>query len=127
MKIAIEKTMVLSTGHISSEDNDLLSKTIKHVKGKITKHPYTERDYPYKVVDHGDGYIIYVPTGTYFSESNSEGYITKLEPSDWDIIVLKGFSSAFKKILNLAISNDCCWVNLDAGADIYEDLEEFEW
>ena len=121
MKRTIEKTLVLSTGHISQKDADALEATI--VQSKIGRFD----PYPFKVVDHGEGWMIHVPDNVRFTSSNSESYITSLDSDYNDLIVLKEFTPEFGKLLNIAQDNKCHWINLDRDVETEEDLTTFEW
>jgi len=103
----IEKMLVVSTGHISPQDERLL-----HYKV-----------YPYSCLARDEGYILYINEEEPISISNSEDFITEIKMHD----NLKRFSPEFRKILKIAQEKECIWVMFDRDGQIYDDLKEFDW
>lgn len=121
----IEKTLVLSTGHLTLKDSELLDETAKNRADDTGMFPY-----PHKTLDHGNGFIIYVPS-EFKIKRNSEHYIEKLDKGtpqpaeDWDR--LDGFSESFKDLLSLAQEMNCCWINFDTDVEADSDLPYYNW
>ena len=98
-KHEFETTLVLSTGHITTHDDDLL---------KIA-------DQELLVVSYTYGYLVYVASGDYDFE-------------DWvDTATRLGYSAAFVGLMKLAHKLKCAWLKLDADGPLRDDLPKFEW
>ena len=100
MKLEIEKILVLSTGHISLEDNERLTVTTRGCgKESFTVHT------------HDNGFRVQV--NLFFSEDLEQMYA--------------GFSSGFVKCMMLAFINDCEWINFDSDGPTFDFLHTYNW
>ena len=100
MKLEIEKTLVISTGHISLEDNEKLA--------------FASRGYDtesFIVHPHDNGFKIQV--NLFFSEDLEQMYA--------------GFSSGFVKCMMFAFINDCTCINFDSDGPSFDFLPKYEW
>ena len=103
-KYEFQKTLVVSTAHISSTDNTALS-----VEGVSKKW-----DVPILIVDSFRyGFNIHID-------------LDKDEPKvedgpNWP------YSDALKKLIQLARSLDCDYLKLDRDGETYDGLETFDW
>jgi len=103
-KYEIQKTLVVSTAHISSADNTALS-----VEGVSKKW-----DVPVLIVDpFSYGFYIYVNLDK--DEPRVE------DKTDWP------YSKALKKLIQLARKLGCPYLKLDRDGETYEGLETFDW
>ena len=103
-KYEIQKVLVVSTGHITADDNN-----------SLLHYPYNPQDLSHSlIVDSFEyGYNIYV---------NLDKNEPKIEDSpDWN------YSDALKKLMQLARSLGCTYLKLDRDGETYDDLESFEW
>lgn len=103
MEREIQKMLVVSTAHISKDDNFILS-TFGDAGGPTC---LVVDQYPY-------GYIVWV--GSY---SSDEDYPVQ--------IVNEGMSKEFIALMELAEQLDCEYLKVDADGPIYDDLPTFEW
>jgi hypothetical protein len=100
MKLEIQKTLVISTGHITEKDNELL--------GIFCRTP--DEDLPLIVDDVDQGWKIH----TDIIEIN--------------ILDIRGtFSNGFLNCLLLGYLNNCQWVNIDSDGPIYDFLQTYKW
>jgi len=101
MELEIQKTLVVSTAHMTERDDVLLDEYIRNP-------PSTSL-----TVDKVDfGWKIHVET---FTESPI------------NIFKELGFSDGFVKCILLGFINDCEWVNFDCDGPIYYFLPRYEW
>ena len=103
MELEIEKTLVLSTAHITKKDDNLLQKCSNS----------TQDELPPLVVD-----IIQCGCKVLVNANDFGVYLE-------DIIRL--FSEGFVKCLMLAYVYDCTWLNLDADGPILDFLPQYNW
>ena len=101
MKLEIEKTLVLSTEHISMDDNEKLVLLTRDCR----------IDDCLKVHAHDNGFRVKVDL--YFSEDLEKMYA--------------GFTAGFIKSIMFAYINDCVWVNFDSDGSSYDFLPKYEW
>jgi hypothetical protein len=100
MKLEIQKTLVISTGHITKEDDRLLHVHCNTPNGNL----------PLIVDEDIHGWKVH----TDILETNLED--------------MRGqFSIDFLNCLMLAYLNDCQWINFDGDGPIYETLQIHEW
>jgi hypothetical protein len=100
MKLEIQRTLVLSTGHITEKDGKMLDVFVKTLDQNI----------PLIVDAAVDGWRVHTD-------------ILELNLMD----ILKQFSSSFLKCLLLAYINDCEWINFDADGLVNDFMEQHEW
>jgi hypothetical protein len=101
MKLEIEKTLVISTEHISTGDNEKLVLLTRDcgIDDCLTVHA------------HDNGFRVKVDL--YFSEDLEKMYA--------------GFSAGFVKCMMFAYINDCAGVNFDSDGSSYDFLPKYEW
>jgi len=100
-KLEFNKELVLSTGHITGNDDKLLN--------TFTSSELCVYDYEY-------GYRIAV------FEYNDELFQKSLQ-----VIMEEGYSESFCTLLLLAKEQKCQWLRLDCDGMVYDQLETFEW
>ncbi len=114
MKREIESMLVISTKHIPQSDSEMLTKEgfitdypIKMNKGKLFRDPILI------VILYEEGYIIYVAP----------------PPFPWEACDKfdEHYSETLKKLMRLALENECKYLKLDRDGYEYEDLETFNW
>jgi len=100
-KPEIEKSLVVSTAHISEQDKDHLETEAE------TNTAPTLVVYKYEY-----GYIIFV--GSSIEEIIDDG-------------LTETYSLALCNLIKLAKDNGCTYLKLDCDGIIYEDLKTFDW
>jgi len=101
MRLEIEKTLVISTEHISTGDNEELVLLTRNcgIDDCLT------------VYDHDNGFRVKVDL--YLSTNLEKMYA--------------GFTAGFIKSIMFAYINDCAWVNFDSDGPSYNFLPKYEW
>ena len=127
MKVIKELTMVLSTGHITKKDNDLLQDTYDNRYNEdMNLRMFTP--YPFKIMHHEEGWVIYIPQELELRGNNAHEYLKQIYGNQiLREFLMPEFSEAFIDVLKLAQEQDCCWINFDSGEQSYEDLTLFDW
>jgi hypothetical protein len=101
MQYETEKNLVMSTVHISEQDD-------KRLKNR--------EECPLVVYNYEYGYIIYVDLN---------------EKSDFDETIQQcenhGFSTGFIDLMKLARTNECAYLKLDCDGPEYKHLTRYEW
>ena len=129
MSYRIEKTLVLSTAHITEKDIALLGSTYNNIQEREENEPY-----PFTVIspDIAESWLIYVPEEAEFKEyTNSTSYMKDLledvlsDPIRDDLCVLKYFSTAFIEILHLTQKLGCTWLSFSYDETPRKDLKVF--
>ena len=100
MKLEFEKTIVVSTAHISQKDNELLKIEAEHIGDLLVVYHY---DYGFRIF-----------TGTPIDELVTQEVINK-------------YSSTFCALLRIAEKNNCDWLKLDCDGSLIEGLKRFYW
>jgi len=122
-----EVSLVLSTGHITEEDSKLLEKTVRN-RDVSKMCDVAPLPYPFKVIDHGEGWMIYIPQEAIIPSTNTESYIRSVAcEKDQEVYALPEFSRDFCNLLILAQKEECAWLNLDRDIETEEDLPVFDW
>ena len=107
----IEKSLVISTGHITKADMENLTVT--------DPHPY-----PYTVKETDYGVMIYITEDMELPpREQSVEFITDFEYEDW----MDEYSDEFMEILRIAKEQGCSWVHFDCDGTQYESLRLFDW
>ena len=108
MELEIAKILVLSTGHVTEQDMDLLR---------------VPNSYPYTTLNTGYGSMVYITTDMVIPIEQSVQFITD---GDYDEKIV-AFSKDFRRLLKLAQDKDCQWLHLDRDGDLHEELPQHEW
>lgn len=103
MEREIQKMLIVSTAHISKDDNEILG-TFGEPDGPMC---LIVDPYPY-------GYIVWI--GTYSGDEEYPGQIKD-----------EGLSDEFISLMELAEQLGCEYLKLDRDGPIYDDLPTFEW
>ena len=98
----IQTTMVVSTGHISMKDSNLLTRDAERRDGS---HTCAVDSFQY-------GFYIYIP-----EEDDSYSLIQKSEL----------YSDAFKNLIRIAREHSCQYLKLDRDGQTYPGLKTFDW
>lgn len=101
-----ETVLVLSTAHITAEDNEILKEGIDVPP---EKHPQV-------VMAYEPGFMVSAWHNFEDNPENLEAELLKL-----------GHSPAYINILKLARKAGCKWVNLDADASKFSFLPTYDW
>jgi hypothetical protein len=101
MEYEIERNLVVSTGHISQEDDVLL-----------TDEAETNLTPDLVVYKYEYGYLIYISDPL---DELIEGRIKK------------NYTEAFVNLLKLAKEQKCSYLKLDCDGQIYDNLPTFDW
>jgi len=109
MDLEIEKTLIISTSHITEKDMDKLTSL-------SPAYPYTLLITDYGVMLALPSYVKLPP------RSNSIAFITEIDFEEWT----DKYSDAFLEILRIAKEKECLWVNFDCDGSEY-DLPKFDW
>lgn len=96
----IEQTLVASTGHITSQDNDRLK-----VEGCTNTYPEMA------VYSYEYGYLIYV--GEF--------------PENEESLKNSKYSPQFIELLRIAYEHNCPYLKLDCDGPVYKNLATFDW
>lgn len=108
----IEKTLVLSTAHISSQTNDILQE-LKPSDFLQDAYDDDKEKLPFRfIANHHYGYIIFLSDSN--KEDESMKRILKKAPGIVPLIVY-------------AIEIGCTMINLDRDAEVIPNLPTFEW
>ena len=102
--LEIEKSLVVSTAHITKEDDELLTQETKE------ENIHDQLLYP-QAVDYG----YYIST------------IEELEPKMCDLLLETGYSPALLSLLRLAHEIGCQYLRLDRDGEIYDEFPQFDW
>lgn len=98
--MAVFNYMELSTAHISSNSAEFLNdEAMLRKAGMIA---YSKGD--------SEGWFVWVP------DDMSDGYYNK-----------KLIPESLWRCIEYASENNCCYLMLDASAEVIEDLPEYEW
>ena len=108
MELEIEKSLVVSTGHVTKKDMDLLE---------------VENSYPYTVHNHEYGAMVYIVKDMVIPVEQSVEFITE---GSYDEQIV-AFSRDFRRILRLAQQNDCTWLRLDCDGSELEGYHINDW
>lgn len=108
MDLEIAKTLVMSTGHVTEQDMNLL------------KDP---ESYPYTQIDAGYGFLLYIVTDMVIPVEQSVEFICDGHYTE----KLVAFSRDFRRLLKIAQDNDCQWLHLDCDGNIHEELPVHDW
>ena len=98
----IQTVMVISTGHISEKDNNLLTRDAERRDGS---HTCIVDSFQY-------GFYVNVP-----EKDDSYNSIQKSEL----------YSDAFKNLIRIAREHGCQYLKLDQDGQYYAGLEQFDW
>lgn len=108
----IERTLTLSTAHISSKTNDILQE-LKPSDFLQDAFDDDKNKLPFRfIANHHYGYIIFL------SDYNKEDESIKR-------VLLK--VPDLNPMIAFAVSKDCTMINLDRDAEVIPDLPTFEW
>lgn len=99
-KLYTNKVLDISTGHITENDNKLLTKD---------ECPVSAYKFTY-------GFLVNVPHN-----------IESVYKDTRKAIVVNGFSDAFQTVFELARKNQCDYIMFDCDGITYEDLPVFDW
>ena len=121
----VEKVLVLSTGHIKKQDNDLLLAFVE----RVNTLPHEERyrlngnlvEDSLDVLGYEFGFLL--PAHQHCCEARAPEEIAEFEQA----LVDYGFSTAFVALIRFAAELECKWLQLDADADVLEQLPRFTW
>ena len=110
--LEIEKNLVVSTGHITKKDDELLTKESEMLEEKETLF--------------SDSLELVV-----FPQPFDYGYYicTVEKLSDRDIKVMKkfGYSNALIDLIKLSHDNGCSFLKLDRDGKLYNELPIYDW
>lgn len=99
----IQRSLVVSTGHINKKDRDGIDFYAKSSVGSDEEHPYRIVVYIFEY-----GWLVWVDP--------------KFTSPDY-----KGFSPTFKKLIKLAKTHKCQYIRIDRDGPQYDGLEIFTW
>lgn len=99
-KFEIQKTLVVSTGHITQDDSKILAEAAN------------------------DGLTLGTLLITYDSEYWHILYLTTLTQSS---ARMAGLSTACRKWIKIAKDLGCDWIKFDRDGEVYEDYPTFDW
>ena len=114
----IEITLVVSTGHLTKEDNDLLEKGSAAIfspgKWGDNLRPYGTSALPVSVYPFHHGFIVHVheELGEPSFEKEVSGY---------------GLSEHFWNVLKAGKAHGATWVKFDCDGLLYDELPCFDW
>jgi len=100
MELQITKTLVVSIGHITEEEGELLEKRAWHPRRHFSGLSGSSG-----FISTGFGWRIYVGT-------------------EWDY---PGFSRELHLLAQLAIDNDCIWLEFDSDGPKLEGFAYYDW
>lgn len=107
-KIVIEKHMLVSTSHITKDDDK-----------KLLDHCAHNEKYSYLCADDYEyGFRVHVP----FNSLKNKKWTEFLQCMQRD-----GFSNTFMQLFDLARQHDCCYITLDCDGTEYDSLPTYEW
>lgn len=115
--VEIQKTLCLSTAHVSPEDIRLIEESVAESESRGTPCPGV-------LVVQNDDYCctIYINFDLYVGETESE-----TEDEYRQNVLDGGFSSEFFDLMRLASRLECDYLKLDADGDMVDDLRTFDW
>jgi hypothetical protein len=121
----VERTLVVSTAHITSRDNELLQALVERKNRLDLKERYRLtgnyiEDY-LDVLGYEHGFMI--PARQHYAECREPAEIACFEQSAVD----SGLSTAFVALIRVAAEEGYTWLQLDADADVVDSLPCFEW
>lgn len=110
MEREIFKTLVVSTGHMTIDDKDLLEENINRSESLGNADPvivYSTGEY---------GFMVYINL-----DENEPPVEEEMDAVGAD------YSKAFRKLIGIARDLGCRYLNLDCDGPEYDDLEKFDW
>jgi len=102
-KLEIYRVLVLSTAHVTFEDNEKLT--------ELALEDPADQDY--SVLDTGYGWLVQVLQQ--FTSEQKQAYREM------------GMSPEFVKLLDFAAQNDIQWLHFDRDGNAYEEFPQFDW
>ena len=108
MGLEIERSLVVSTGHVLQSDMELLEQ---------------ENSYPYTIHTTEYGAMVYIVKDMLIPTEQSVEFIC----DGHDIEKLVAFSRDFRRMLKLAQDNDCTWLRLDCDGSEVEGYHINDW
>jgi len=106
MKLDIDKTLNLSTAHITEQDNTLLLDVLEN------GHP----DAGWVIPLEDYGFMVFVPEG---NPEEVEQHVHGFKRV--------GMSEAFVNIYRLTAEQGCTWMRLDCDIPVVPELQQFDW
>jgi len=99
MELEFQKILVLSTAHLTEEDNDFLSNEeySENLDCVIDETPY--------------GWMVHI-------SKNKDELFSEVH---------RLLSENFRKAMELAFINDCDWVRFDCDGNVVEELKSYDW
>jgi hypothetical protein len=107
----VERMMIMSTSHITAEDNR-----------KLLNDDHTPCGCFFDLTPKGDNY-----PGSGFLVACSEDLKDGVNDDDMQAMIKAGWSKAMVDIQVTALSRDCSYIRLDPDGMVYPDLPTFEW
>ena len=111
--VEIEKNLVVSTGHITKEDDKLLTKEndLLERAEKLSMKTVVELVVHPQPYDYG----YYICT------------VEKLSERDVTAMKKFGYSDALINLLKISHDNNCSFLKLDRDGKVYDELPTFKW
>ena len=106
-ELEFDKVVVFNTGHIRTEDNELLT--------RITQGIQDESEL--MVDGHDYGFRVYVPVD--YTDEDFQAVVNSARK--------EGLSDSFCTIFQIARATNSNWLKLDCDGSIYKQLPTFDW